>query len=151
MTLAFIRYVFTFLIIMHSMDSTTIPNTDQHNLEVRISNLKNTEGKIMATLYRDEKGFPSSPDNAFGAEVLQLKKGTEAKLVFKNVPAGRYALSVFHDENNNNKLDTGTFGIPKEGYGFSNNPKIRFGPPSFKEAAFTVEKDRKQIEIKLNY
>lgn len=56
---------------------------------------------------------------------------------FEGLPSGDYAIALIHDENSNNKLDT-TFGIPREGFGFSRNPVIRFGPPKFAEARFTV-------------
>ena len=51
---------------------------------------------------------------------------------------GKYAISIIHDENNNDKLDTNFIGIPKEGFGFSNNPRIMFGPPSFEKASFEI-------------
>ena len=64
------------------------------------------------------------------------------KIRFEEIPAGEYAISIFHDENKDTKLNKNFFGIPTEDYGFSNNPKIRFGPPSFKECAIKVNSDQ---------
>ena len=82
-------------------------------------------------------------------------KGSKAKvgeveLVFEKVPPGTYAISVFHDANENGKLDSNFAGIPKEGFGFSNNAMGMFGPPSFGEAKFAFEGEKK-IEITLKY
>lgn len=58
-----------------------------------------------------------------------------------DIPAGQYAIGVFHDVNANNSLDTNFFGVPKEQYGFSNNATGNFGPPSFDAAAVLVTND----------
>ena len=63
------------------------------------------------------------------------------------LPFGKYAISIFHDVNDNEELDANFIGIPKEPYGFSNNPKSSFGPPGFDAAAFEFEKDGFEIEI----
>ena len=71
-------------------------------------------------------------------------------LEIENIEAGTYAVSLFHDENNNGVLDTkGLFEMPSEPYGFSNNPSILFGPPSFEKCKLSLNID-KQISIKLN-
>ncbi len=65
-----------------------------------------------------------------------------------DLPAGTYAVSLFHDVNADRQLNTNFAGIPKEPYGFSNNPKSTFGPPDYKEAAFRLSKDT-TITVKL--
>ena len=69
--------------------------------------------------------------------------------VFDNVEPGEYALTVLHDENGNGKLDTNLLGMPKEGYGVSNNAFRRFGPPRFREAKITVNGE--PISVPLYY
>ncbi|HFU76072.1 MAG TPA: DUF2141 domain-containing protein [Arcobacter sp.] len=59
-------------------------------------------------------------------------------------------MAIFHDENNNKKLDINVLGMPKEGFGFSNNPKISFSEPSFKECSFKL-KENKKTTIKMEY
>lgn len=69
---------------------------------------------------------------------------------FDGLPSGSYAIALIHDENGNNKLDT-SFGIPREGFGFSRNPVIRFGPPSFASAQFPVAGGTTDETIKVKY
>ena len=72
--------------------------------------------------------------------------------VFEDVPAGTYAVSIFHDENDNGALDTGFLGTPEEGYGFSNGAKAgAFGPPGFDEAAFAFDGTKTTITIGMAY
>jgi uncharacterized protein (DUF2141 family) len=71
-------------------------------------------------------------------------------LVFRHVPEGRYAVSIVHDQNGNGKLDTFA-GIPREGFGFSRNPPIRFGPPRFGDAQFSFGPDASAQVIRLRY
>ena len=77
---------------------------------------------------------------------------TEAGFViatFENLRLGTYALSLYHDENNNGMLDTNFFGIPKEPYGFSNDARGTFGPPKYTAAQFEFIKDGQQVEIRV--
>lgn len=73
-----------------------------------------------------------------------------AMLKFDNLPSGTYALAVIHDENGNGKLDT-VMGIPREGFGFSRNPAIRFGPPSFKSARVAITDGATDETVKVKY
>jgi len=69
--------------------------------------------------------------------------------VFPALPDGVYAVSVFHDENMNERLDKNFMGVPKESYGASNNPKKKMGPPNFDEAKFQLSGTEQSVEIKL--
>jgi uncharacterized protein (DUF2141 family) len=66
------------------------------------------------------------------------------------LPRGDYAIAVIHDENGNAKLDT-LAGIPREGFGFSRNPPIRFGPPRFAAARFTLVDDAQMQQVRMRY
>ena len=89
------------------------------------------------------------------AGVVRLGLGLVASLVIARAlgPAdfGVYAVSVFHDENMNQKLDKNFVGVPNEGYGASNNPKKKMGPPNFDEAKFQLSGTEQSVEIKLMY
>lgn len=74
----------------------------------------------------------------------------DSRFRFKAIPAGRYALSVVHDENGNGELDT-FLAIPREGFGFSRNPKIRIGPPSFEEVRFVIDGGSNRQHVEMNY
>ena len=71
------------------------------------------------------------------------------RFVVPGLAAGIYAVSVVHDEDSNGELNTGFLGIPNERVGFSNNPRNRFGPPSFNKARFDLNTSR-TIEIFLD-
>ena len=75
----------------------------------------------------------------------------QARCDFEDIPPGTYALAVVHDENMNGKLDTNLLGIPKEGYGFSNDAKALLGAPSFSAASFPYDGQNLELTISLNY
>lgn len=120
-------------------------------LSVSIIGLKHNKGAVGCLLFRSAKGFPGKAKAAIQAARSTITK-KRARCLFKNVPTGTYAVTIMHDENNNQKLDTGLFGIPKEGYGFSNNAKPgMFGPPPFAKAAFAFRPPKHTITIKVRY
>ena len=80
---------------------------------------------------------------------MQLTKSGPLEVVFDDIPFGKYAFVVYHDENGNRKLDLGFMRIPKEPYGFSNNPSTTFGPPNFEKASVNIQTAAKAITIKL--
>jgi uncharacterized protein (DUF2141 family) len=98
--------------------------------------------KIYAQLFNSQDSY--SKGYAFSATYLQAKQGINT-VIFTNVPIGQYAIRFFQDENNNGKLDTNLFGIPSEGYGFSNNAKPNYGPVGYQDAAFTVTEQQAPV------
>lgn len=120
-------------------------------LIVHVTGMRNTKGNIRAALFMSAKGFPSDASQAVQTQAADIDpKSRDAQIVFKDLRESVYAVSVFHDENMNQKLDKNFLGIPKEGYGASNNPRKRMGPPSFDEAKFELNGEQ-SIEIKLMY
>jgi len=99
-------------------------------LTVNIEQLRNNKGKLLLELNNENeeviKGF---------SEVITNNKSV---IVINDLKPGKYAFKYFHDENNDEKLNTNFMGIPKEGYGFSNNASGKFGPPSFEKMIFEV-------------
>ncbi len=89
----------------------------------------------MISLFKEGEGFPDKPEKAFQKAKLEIKNKT-ATILFTGMPAGEYAIAMMHDENDDQKLNKNFFGIPKEGYGFSNNAMGTFGPPSYNKASF---------------
>ncbi len=118
----------------------------QQTLTVQITNVKNDKGQIAVALYNSEKDFMKV---RYQGKVTKALKGA-VEIVFENLPIGYYGLSVMHDANENNKLDTNILGIPKEGFGFSNNAMGTFGPPNFEKAKVEVSAN-KSISISINY
>jgi uncharacterized protein (DUF2141 family) len=118
----------------------------QQTLTVQIINIKNDEGQIAVALYNSEKDFMKT---RYQGKTTKSVKG-EVEVVFENIPTGSYSLSIMHDANMNEKLDSNLFGIPKEGFGFSNNAMGTFGPPSFEKAKVEVSSP-KSISIAMRY
>lgn len=95
-------------------------------------------GKIFFLVFNDPGSFPDKPGRAIKNGVLPVSSSQSSVQIQIDLPDGRYAVSAFLDENGNGKLDKGMFGIPKERFGFSNNPTITTGAPSFQEAEIEV-------------
>jgi len=106
----------------------------------------NQECKILKIgLYNSKDGFPNIAKAYKGVDIKA--KSPKITHTFTEIPNGSYALALFCDENQNKKLDTNFVGIPKEAYGFSNNPKV-FGMPSFEDARFEL-KDKINLNIEV--
>ncbi|MCL6294346.1 DUF2141 domain-containing protein [Jejuia spongiicola] len=119
--------------------------TDTQDIIVNISNFDSNEGKIMVALYDSEDTFLKTVKKGM-IGVIENKTST---VTFKNIPDGIYAISVFHDEDNNGKLETNFLGIPKEDTGTSNNAPARFGPPKWEDAKFIIKGKSITLNIKL--
>lgn len=119
-------------------------------LQVKIENVRNSEGYVLAALYNSEKGYPEDAEQALISD--RIKAGSQNNtFTFKDIPSGTYAIAIFHDENDNQELDKNVVGIPQEGYGSSNNVQKMFRAPNFEESKFEVGKKDRIISIKLNY
>jgi len=118
------------------------------DLTVRVEHVRSDHGAILAALYENEASF-MNPAKARATFKVKAVTG-EVQYVFHDLPAGKYALSTFHDENGNGQLDRNLVGLPKEGYGFSNS-KGSLRPPRFSQAAFDFDGTSKSITITLNY
>jgi len=118
-------------------------------LKVVASGFKNDKGYMACLAFRSAKGFPGKPKKAVQAARSRVKR-KRGVCVFVGLPPGIYAVSVIHDANDNKKLDTNFLGVPREGYGFSNNAKGTFGPPPFKRAAFRYHRPIQRIYVKMN-
>jgi len=114
-------------------------------LTVKITGIRNTVGNIRVALRRDESTIVA-------ARIVEIDPKTlTAEAVFDNLAEGTYGVAVIHDENKNGKLDFNEMGMPLEGYGHSNNPAKRPGPPPFDETKFTFAAPGSTIEIELVY
>jgi len=119
-------------------------------IQVEVSGLRNEKGKVLCALYSSPDGFPKKDEKA-SAHVTADISERHATCRFSGVTPGTYAVSVFHDENSNGKLDTNVMGIPREGVGASNNAKGHFGPPKFDAAAFHFSGGRLDLKITVTY
>lgn len=118
------------------------------SLEVSFTELRSAKGFIRVCLTADPDNFPACVDDR--AAVRRSVRASAGALDIAGLAHGTYALAVIHDENNNAKLDTFA-GIPREGIGFSRNPKVRFGPPRFSAARFAVGGQPVAQTVKMKY
>lgn len=119
-------------------------------LTVKVADFRNEKGIVSVVLFHDPDGFPKQADKAF--KIMRSKiTNKQADVVFDKVPFGVYAFAVLHDENENKKMDYSTFGMPKEGYAFSNNATGTLGPPSYDAAKFEIKTPTVVQQVTLNY
>ena len=118
-------------------------------LRVKVTNIESDKGKVMVALYNSKESYENGKSEPYRYASLEIQKG-ESNWEVDSLPAGEYAIKLYHDENDNQKMDKNIVGIPKESYGFSNNAPARFGPPSFEDAAFQVDKEETIQVIKIN-
>ncbi|MBD0280381.1 MAG: DUF2141 domain-containing protein [Flavisolibacter sp.] len=112
----------------------------QNKIVAVIQNLRNDKGSCKVCLFNDAASFNGKKGSAFQCQSVAILN-RKAEAVFVKIPSGTYAISVFHDANNNNKLDFNFLGIPKEGYGASKNQLPFASAPSFEENKFTISSD----------
>lgn len=117
-------------------------------LMIQVTNLRSQKGVIRICLTRDPRDFPDCRDGS-GALKHSIPANTP-NLRLEYLPYGSWAVSVIHDENGNARLDTFA-GIPREGFGFSRNPRIGFGPPRFTAAQFDVGEGGGTQQVRVRY
>ncbi|WP_109832110.1 DUF2141 domain-containing protein [Reichenbachiella versicolor] len=120
-----------------------IATTQAEDLKVVIKNI-NGKGNVKASLFDSEENFLRKGKRISKA----VNEEGDMTIIFKDVTPGTYAVSILHDQNANGKMDKTNYGKPTEPYGFSNNAKGFFGPPSFEDSAFELNTN-KTIEITL--
>lgn len=120
---------------------------NSQKLTVVISGVKNDKGYVRVALYNSSKTFMQNP---FKTAETKAREG-HVMVVFQDVPEGEYAASVLHDLNGNKTMDENLLGIPKEGFGFSNDAMGAFGPPTYKECLFPVKPGAITTGIRLKY
>ncbi|MES3153481.1 DUF2141 domain-containing protein [Sphingomonas faeni] len=117
-------------------------------LDVAVENLRSSKGLIRICLTADPDNFPACVDD--GKALTRSIPAATRSLSFGGLPQRGYALAIIHDENSNSRLDTFA-GIPREGFGFSRNPVVRFGPPRFAAARFVLGGDAELQQVKMRY
>jgi uncharacterized protein (DUF2141 family) len=114
-------------------------------LELELSGLRSAKGVVQLCLTRDAERFPDCGPTAF-----RTVPAGQSHVRIDGLPSGAYAIALFHDENRNGRLDT-LVGIPREGFGFSRNPPVRFGAPKFNAARFAITSGDAEQRVDLKY
>ena len=116
---------------------------------VHVDGFRNQRGDLGVNVFRSPDGWPEENGKTVFHSGFPIP-GDHATAQF-NLPPGRYAIVVLHDENSNHKLDRNFLGIPKEGFGFSNNPKVGLSAPRFESATLQVSCPTTETSIHLIY
>ncbi|MDE0530464.1 MAG: DUF2141 domain-containing protein [Albidovulum sp.] len=121
------------------------------DLTVEVNEIRSSSGRIYVAIHtaREDVNFPDMEGAVAGAWWLAIQ-GRQS-VAFLDLPAGTYAVSVFHDENGNGDLDTNLLGMPTEGYGFANDATGQMGPPEFEAASVQVGDASVLASLKLQY
>ena len=121
-----------------------------HWLNLTIDNLRSGKGVVMLTLYPDDEARFLKPMGSRYVTRVPARAGTSQACIHVPQP-GAYGLALYHDENANGKIDRNGLGIPKEGFGFSNNPRIIMSAPGFKSVRFLAGPAAPSLRIRMNY
>ncbi len=134
--------------ILASLIATAFAASAAHGADIHLTveGVANADGKVMIALFDKASEFPRGKLSL--ANMVPAAPGS-VKVVFAGVIPGKYAISVYHDVNGNQRLDSNMVGIPSEPYGFSRDARGKMGPPSFDDAAFEVGKDNVNLTLRV--
>ena len=118
-------------------------------LLIHVTGLRNQKGYAGAAIFASPDGWPEKQDKAVAHDGWPFS-GSAATLTFKLAP-GKYGVVVLHDENKNEKLDRNFLGVPTEGFGFANNPRVFLTAPPFSQATIPVTCPVTKIDVKIIY
>lgn len=119
------------------------------DLAVEVRDLRSDQGEIRVGLFDRPETFAT--DQGKIAEIVLKPAAGVARGAFANLAPGTYAIAAYHDENANRSFDTGLFGWPLEGYGFSNDAPVFLGAPPFTRAAFPVGAEGTTVAFRMIY
>lgn len=138
------------ILVMLLLSSFQNQKQETFNLTIDVKELRNSKGTVVFALYNREDAIPDEHYKKYLKKLTgKIMNGTST-VTFENLPAGKYAVNILHDENNDGKIKKGMI-LPKEGIGFSNFQSIGFSnKPSFRKASFDLKSD-KALKIKIIY
>jgi len=117
------------------------------DLTITVGNIQNKQGTIRIAVFAAPSGFPEHWESSMAVTEIPASQSS-VTTTFTDLPENSYAISVYHDMNNNGQLDKNFFGIPKEPYGFSGKG-ASFGPPSFSDAKISLGNANINLDINL--
>jgi len=123
---------------------------ESYSITIKVNKLRNSKGVVQFALYNTEGSIPDEKYKRYYKKKVAPITKDSSTVVFTNLPEGKYAINILHDENENGKIDKG-FMLPKEGIGFSNYQSIGIrNRPKFSKASFLLNSDTVK-EIKVIY
>ena len=123
---------------------------ETYSLTVEVKELQNSKGVVQFALYNKDGTIPDEDYKKCWKILKEKIQNGTSKVTFSNLPLGKYAVNILHDENENGEIDKG-FILPIEGVGFSNYQSIGLtNRPNFSKASVDLNRDKK-IEVKIIY
>jgi uncharacterized protein (DUF2141 family) len=117
---------------------------------VDATGLRSDRGRLRCFLLDQADAYPTHPERAVATTRAAIR-GSGARCTFEGVAAGTYAIALHHDEDDDDRVDTGIFGIPTEGTGASRDARGSMGPPSFRDAQFVHDGGETSMTIRMAY
>ena len=118
-------------------------------LHVRMEGFENTDGEAGVAVWNAARGFPEEIEHAVATTYVTIQDGA-AVARFDQLEPGRYAITVYHDKNDNRRVDKNWLGMPKEDWGVSNNVRPRLRAPRFTEAVRDLGVGEQLVEIRVD-
>jgi uncharacterized protein (DUF2141 family) len=121
-------------------------------LRIHVDGLRNSNGVVGSIIFNSPAGWPEDKGKSFRHGPTPIAPGErQATVVWEHLPPGDYGVAAIHDENRNAKLDRNFIGIPREGFGFANNPHVGMSSPPFRAAVVHVQCPLTETTIHLQY
>ncbi|HEY9114843.1 MAG TPA: DUF2141 domain-containing protein [Bacteroidales bacterium] len=143
----FLKIKYTFVLVFFILLSFSI-SAQTADLILKVTNISPLTGKIMVAVFNSEETYFDVDKMYAGYEIAA--DSSVVVYVIQDLPVGTYAITIYHDEDNNGEMNRSWLGMPKEGYAFSNNFTSAIRPASFSDAAFQLSRDTTLV-IKMNY
>ena len=137
-----------YLITLFNFTRFWVLGVDKPNVVVNITNIKQVKGNLRVAFYKKGSAFPKEGSITYAKEVKVTQVG-EMSLSFTDIPFGEYAIAVFQDKNQNQKIDKNLVGYPTEPFGFSKNFKPKFSEPEFSDCNVLISPTTNTFTIKL--
>jgi len=120
-------------------------------LRIHVDGLRNSTGVVGTAIFTSAQGWPEDMSKVFRHGPTPIMPGERQATAVWELPPGDYGVVAIHDENKNHKLDRNFFGIPKEGFGFANNPHVGLSTPGFNQAIVHVTCPATETSIHIIY
>ncbi len=125
-------------------------NEETYSLTIKVNDLRNSKGFVQFALYNEDGSIPDEKYKKYYKKDIARINNNTSSITFTDLPKGKYAINILHDENENGQIDK-KFILPKEGIGFSNYTSIGFSNrPKFSKASFELNSDM-EIKVKVIY
>jgi uncharacterized protein (DUF2141 family) len=130
------------------MEKNELAATSHYSLNLHITGIRESRGCLRIALFDSEEHFLNTPEAVY-LKVIEVKDTLNRKLTIPDLPEGDYAVAVFHDLNNNERLNTNWLGIPTEPYAFSNDAGKKWRKPNFEDASIRLKERNQLVKLQL--